>query len=175
MILDMRPMLRGEIDRIHIDFLLTPEILDGAELEGDAHVVGEVIDRAGYMRLTLTASVNYKAECARCLEPVRDTFSVELERTLATRENLSEEQLEENVDEYAVIEDGKLDLGELVKEELLLSFPMRFLCSPDCPGLCSKCGKPLRHGNCGCPKKELDPRLAVLKTLLEQNEDSEKQ
>jgi uncharacterized protein len=127
------------------------------------------------MRLELTATVPFDAECARCLSPVRDVFSVTLERTVATKDSLSEKQLEENVDEYAVIEDGKLDLGELVSEELLLSFPMRFLCSPDCPGLCPKCGKPLRFGDCGCPKKELDPRLAVLKTLLEQNEDSEKQ
>ena len=175
MILDMRPMLRGEIDRIHIDFLLTPEILDGAELEGDAHVVGEVTDRAGYMRLVLTASVAYKAECARCLEPVRDTFSVELERTLATRENLSEEQLEENVDEYAVIEDGHLDLDELVREELLLSFPMRILCNSTCEGLCPKCGKPRRLGDCGCRTREIDPRLAVLQSLLDQDEDPEKQ
>ena len=27
---------------------------------------------------------------------------------------------------------------------------------------CPKCGKPLREGDCGCPKKEIDPRLAVL-------------
>ena len=173
MILDMRPMLRGEANKIDIDFLLVPELPDGAEFEDDAHVMGAVTDQAGYMRLTLTAEVHYKAECARCLEPVRDVFSVSLERTVSTKENLSEKQLEENVDEYAVIEDGKLDLGELVREELLLSFPMRFLCSPDCPGLCPKCGKPLRLGDCGCPKKELDPRLAVLKKLLD--EDAQKQ
>ncbi|MBR7099198.1 MAG: DUF177 domain-containing protein, partial [Clostridia bacterium] len=127
MILDMRPMLRGETDKIAIDFFLTPEAVDGAEFENDAHVVGEVTDQAGYMHLVLSAAVPYCAECARCLEPIRDEFSMSLERTVATKENLSEKQLEENVDEYAVIEDGRLDLGELVREELLLTFPMRFL------------------------------------------------
>ena len=175
MILDMRPMLRGETSKIEIDFSLTPEPVDGAEFEGDARVVGAVVDQAGYMRLELDATVRYHAECARCLEPVHDSFSVSLERTVATKENLSEKQLEENVDEYAVIEDGRLDLGELMREELLLSFPMRFLCSDDCPGLCPKCGKPLRHGDCGCPKKEPDPRLAILKTLLESQEGENKQ
>ena len=173
MILDMRPMLRGETDRIDLDFRLTPEPTDGAEFEGDAQVVGNVTDQAGYMRLELTASVLYRAECARCLEPVRETFSVSLERTVATADSLSEKQLEENVDEYAVIQDGCLDLGELIREEILLSFPMRILCSPDCLGLCPKCGKPRRMGDCGCPKKELDPRLAILKTLLEKNEETE--
>ena len=175
MILDMRPMLRGETDRIRFDYPLTPDLPDGAEFDGDAHVVGEVTDEAGYMRLILTAKVSYHTECARCLEPVGGDFSVTLERTVAAEGTLTEEQLEENVDEYAVIEDGKLDLDETIREELLLSFPMRFLCQEDCPGLCPKCGKPRREGDCGCPTFEPDPRLAVLRQLLDKNEEKEDQ
>ena len=175
MVLDMRPMLRGETDRIALDFSLTPTLMDEVTVNGDARVVGEVTDQAGYMRLELTATVSFDAECARCLSPVRDVFSVTLERTVATKDSLSEKQLEENVDEYAVIEDGHLDLDELVREEILLSFPMRVLCSPDCEGLCPKCGKPRRLGDCGCQMREIDPRLAVLQSLLDQDEDPEKQ
>ena len=174
-ILDIRPMLRGEVDRIALDFFIAPTLLADASPEGDAHVVGELTDRAGYMRLELTATVAYRAECARCLEPVNGAFSVSLERTVATKETLSEKQLEENVDEYAVAEDGKLDLGELISEELLLTFPTRFLCSEECKGLCPKCGKSLNLGSCGCVIKEIDPRLAVLKALLDENEDPKNQ
>jgi len=175
MVLDMRPMLRGETDRIALDFSLTPSPIDGVTVNGDARVVGEVTDQAGYMHLELTATVAFDAECARCLELVHDVFSVTLERTVATGESLSEKQLEENVDEYAVIEDGHLDLDELVREELLLSFPMRILCNSACEGLCPKCGKPRRLGDCGCRTREIDPRLAVLQSLLDQDEDPEKQ
>jgi uncharacterized protein len=66
-------------------------------------------------------------------------------------------------------------LDETIREELLLSFPMRFLCQEDCPGLCPKCGKPRREGDCGCPTFEPDPRLAVLKKLLDKNEENEDQ
>ena len=173
MVLDMRPMLRGEVDRVAIDYLLAPDLPDGAEFDGDAHVVGEVTDEAGYMHLTLSATVSYRTECARCLEPVHGDFTVELERTVATRATLSDKQLEENVDEYAVIEDGKLDLDETIREELLLSFPMRFLCSEDCQGLCPKCGKPRKLGDCGCITKEIDPRLAVLKQWADKNAKEE--
>ena len=169
MILDMRPMLRGETDRIALDFSLTPSLMDGVTINEDARVVGEVTDQAGYMRLSLTASVGFDAECARCLGPVHDVYSVSLERTVATAGSLSEKQLEENVDEYAVIEDGRLDLDELVREEILLSFPMRILCSPDCEGLCPKCGSPRRLGDCGCQMREIDPRLAVLQSLLDKD------
>lgn len=175
MVLDMRPMLRGEVSRIELDFCLPPIPVDGAEMTGNIRAVGAVTDQAGYMRLELTASVDYRAECARCLEPVSGSYSVSLERTVAARESLSEKLLEENVDEYAVIENGSLNLDELIREELLLCFPMRFLCSPDCPGLCQTCGKPLRLGACGCPEREPDPRLAVLKALLEQQDGSTEQ
>ena len=173
MILDMTPMLRGETDLINIDYLLTPHLPDGAEFDGDAHVVGKITNQAGLMLLTMDVSVIYHAECARCLEPVSGEFAVQLERTVVAAGTLTEEQLEENVDEYAVIENGKLDLDEAIREELLLSFPMRFLCREDCPGLCPKCGKPRREGDCGCPTKEIDPRLAVLKKLLDKNEEDE--
>ena len=171
MVLDMRPMLRGEVDKITVDYTLTPERLDGVEFKGDAHVVGEVTDEAGYMHLTLTASVVYHTVCARCLDDVNGEFSVQLERTVAAEGTLTEEQLEENVDEYAVIENGMLDVDEAIREELLLSFPMRVLCSEECLGLCPKCGKPKRLGDCGCPTFEPDPRLAILKTLFDKNEE----
>ena len=173
MLLDMRPMLRGEVDHIHIDYPLTPDTPDGVEIDGDAHVVGDITDEAGYMRLELSATVSYRTACARCLEPVSGDFVARLERTVAAEGTLSEEQLEENVDEYVVIEGGMLDLDEVIREELLLSFPMRFLCEEDCPGLCPKCGKPKRLGDCGCPTFEPDPRLAVLKTLFDKNEEDD--
>ena len=167
--LDLRPMLRGEVDRIHVDYPLTPNLPNGAEFDGDARVLGDITDSAGYMSLSLTVSVSYRTECARCLAPVSGDFAVQLERTVAAEGTLSEEQLEENVDEYAVIEDGRLDLDELVREEILLSFPMRVLCSPDCEGLCPKCGSPRRLGDCGCQMREIDPRLAVLQSLLDKD------
>jgi uncharacterized protein len=51
---------------------------------------------------------------------------------------------------------------------------MRLLCDEDCKGLCDRCGKPLRDGDCGCEKKEIDPRLAILKKWAEKQENNEK-
>ena len=172
MTLDMRPMLRGEVSRISVDYMLSPEPVSGVSFDGDAHVLGEITNEAGYMRLTLEAKLNYKGECARCLAPVEDTFCLSFERTVADEDTLTDEQLEDNVDEYVIIEDGKLDLDEELREALILGFPMRLLCEQDCPGLCPKCGKPRREGDCNCPTKEIDPRLAVLATLLN-NEENE--
>ena len=171
--LDMRPMLRGEVSRISLDYMLTPDEVVGVTLEGDAHIVGEITDEAGYMRLTLEASLPYYGECARCLTAVRDVFRLQFERTVADEKTLTDEQMEDNVDEYVIIRDGELDLDEELREALILAFPMRLLCSEDCQGLCPKCGKPRAEGACGCPTKEMDPRFAALRALLDENEQSE--
>jgi len=43
-----------------------------------------------------------------------------------------------------------LEMDEDVREELLLNFPMKFLCSPECRGLCPSCGVNLNREQCRC-------------------------
>ena len=172
MILDVGPLLRGEAERIDIDYMLSPRSLEGIEFDTDAHVVGAITDNAGYMRLTLKAELGYRGECARCLAPVNGVFSLDFERTVVAEGTLSEEQLDEHFDEYAVLDGSQLDIDEQLTEELILGFPKKLLCEEDCPGLCPKCGKLLREGDCGCPTKEIDPRLAILKTFFDEDKNN---
>lgn len=167
MTIDVKPILRGEVKSIKLDYKLPVE-LEGVKFEEEAHVVGEILDRAGYIRMTLKLSVPYVAECARCLDEVRGFFEEDFERTVVTKGSVSEEELDENVDEYAVIDDnGELDVDEEVAETIVLAFPKKILCDEDCLGLCPVCGKRKKDGDCGCVTKEIDPRLAVLKKLLD--------
>ena len=73
---------------------------------------------------------------------------------------------EDKLDDYAIVEDGFLDMDEMLLLQLEMEFPARFLCKDDCLGLCQRCGKNLNEGDCGCPKKEIDPRLQALADLL---------
>ena len=175
MIIDVSPMLRGEVSKIEIDYLLEPETLYGVSFPEKAHVTGQLTDNAGYMRLCLTTEIAYEGECARCLAPVTGVFSLDFERTVAPEGVLSEEQIEENVDEYVILSGKELDVDEQLREEILLCFPQKILCSDDCPGLCPKCGKPKREGDCGCVTREIDPRLAVLMNWKAKSGDEEEQ
>ena len=165
MIMDLKPMLRGEVTRMVIDLSIEPEAPYGVSFDGDVHVTGEVTNQGGYMRLVAVAEIPYAGTCARCLSEVSGLFTMPFERTVVTEGTLTEEQEEDNVDEYVILENGMLDIDDSVREALILSFPMRLLCEEDCPGLCPKCGKLLRDGDCGCPKKEIDPRWAALAAL----------
>ena len=172
MIVDIGPLLRGEVNRIDIDYTLAPQTLEGVEFSSDARISGCVTDNAGYMRLALRAELPYVTECSRCLCPVEGIFEVDFERTVVTEGMLTEEQIADNVDEYVIVEHGKLDVDEELAESILLEFPTKIVCSEDCEGLCPVCGNPKRDG-CSCVDKEVDPRMAPLAKLLAQFDEDE--
>lgn len=160
--MDLKPMLRGEVTRIGVDFLIEPEAPAGVTLDGQARIVGSITNQGGYMRLEAEVTMPYTGSCARCLDPVSGVFTIPFDRTVVTEGTLTEEQLEDDIDEYVVLDDGMLDVDDAVREALILCFPMRLLCREDCPGLCPVCGKSLKEGPCGCQTKEIDPRWAAL-------------
>ena len=173
MILDLTKLLSGEVNRINVDFELQPELedgltvaLDGVEFTSLARVKGVITDNAGYMRLALTVSLDYSGECARCLAPVSGEFATDLEKTVATKDSLGDLS-EDKLDDYAIIEDGFLDIDSELFEQLEMEFPARFLCDEDCRGLCQRCGKNLNFESCDCMCREVDPRLLPLQKILD--------
>ena len=178
--LDLRPLLAGDrLLRFDYELALDTDSIDagsflfGVGFPSPMKVSGEITNTAGYMRMTLTMSVDYTAECARCLSPVSGAFTLDLEKTVAPR-NLLGDLPEDKLDDYAIIEDGFLDMDEPLLEQLEMEFPARFLCREDCKGLCQKCGKNLNEGECDCDHKEIDPRLAPLQKILDEMKKEEK-
>ncbi len=171
--LDIRSLLAGDrlmkIDyEIPLDTTVSGDpagLIDGVGFPSPMKVTGDITNTAGYMRMRLSLSAEYETACARCLKPVRGEFKLDLEKTVAPKSELGDLD-EYRLDDYAIVEDGFIDLDENLREQLAAEFPMRVLCSEDCKGLCPKCGKNLNDGPCGCPEKERDPRLAPLEKLL---------
>ena len=60
----------------------------------------------------------------------------------------------------------EVEVEEILFPALLLEVEMVYLCRPDCKGLCPVCGADRNKQDCGCEEKQIDPRLAVLGTLL---------
>ncbi len=176
MLINLRGLLAGEVSgsKVAFDYELSLGSrefdfdieTEGVTLTSPIRIKGAVTDMGGYMSLTADASLDYSAECARCLKPLSRELSVTLERTVITEGSL-ENTPEEEADDYIEIVDGMLDIEPSVMEEIMMAFPARELCDEDCKGLCPKCGKNLNEGSCSCETKEIDPRLAVLKKLLD--------
>ena len=164
MIIDLSPILRGETSTLQIEYEMseTPDVPDVTFTEG-CKVSGKVDNRAGYMTLSLHASLPYVSSCARCLEEVSGVFEASIDQPLAVAGALNDE----DTDEYILIENNSIDCDVPINEAVILDFPLRILCKEDCEGLCSMCGKNLNHEKCSCEKKEIDPRLEILAKLLD--------
>ena len=119
-------------------------------------------NRETFLKLSIKA--DGLCTCARCLDRFTRGFDV-------TRDFVVTPLILTEADpEVPVTADGVLDLQQWAYRELCLRLPTVFLCSEDCRGLCPVCGRPLREG-CSCTKqKTVDPRLAILTQLLD-NDD----
>lgn len=102
-----------------------------------------------------------ETECTRCLETV--TLPLEL----GLDDLFYYPPYQAPTGEYIIRDDRILDLAPLVRELSLLGVPMQVLCREECRGICSQCGQNLNHGECDCVVDDIDPRMAKLKTLLE--------
>ena len=100
------------------------------------------------------------AECIRCLQPFEQPLEIDFTELYAFSGKIPDA-------EFVFPENGQLNLAPLVREYMLLAFPMHAVCSPDCKGLCPVCGANLNEHVCNHEEESGDPRLAVLKALLE--------
>ena len=164
MLLQCRSLFVGEVNSLPIDTELD---FSQVEYQGicpitePVRVVGAITVRAGVVQLSVRATFVYHGRCDRCLNTFERTYDVPLEHILvATLED------EEN-DDYILLDQYQLDLADLTMADILLELPYKSLCREDCRGLCPMCGKNLNEGLCGCTRQSVDPRLDVLRQLLE--------
>ena len=136
--------------------------IDGAfPFKSPVTVTATASNRASLVTLALNCRFDYQRSCDRCGEQCT------VEQNMAFAHKLAQTLVDECNDDYIETPDFTIELDEVVISDILLSLPQKFLCSDDCRGLCPKCGKNLNLGDCGCDKREIDPRLAILKQLME--------
>lgn len=104
--------------------ITTSRIPDGSTIE----VQGSADTTLSGIEVRATVAAAWEGECRRCLDPV--TGDVNLVLTVPF---LPERQASEDADAYPI--DGDVvDVGEVVREELMLALPLTPLCREDCDG-----------------------------------------
>ena len=123
---------------------------------------GMVRNTAGVLVMTGSIQTTIHGTCDRCASDFDRDINFPIDVVLV--EELSNE---ENEDEWVVpLEGDSADLDDIVRTVFVLNLDSKLLCKEDCKGMCCRCGKNLNDGPCSC-QKELDPRFAALKQLLE--------
>lgn len=109
-----------------------------------------------------------ETDCVRCLEPVSKKIEIDFDDVFVDAESLPDaEEVQvgpEDLD-VAILTEPKLDLADIVREQLILETSEPVFCKDDCQGLCPKCGANRNLIDCKCEENEIDPRWAALKNL----------
>lgn len=132
-------------------------------IKNGAIVKGKAYCKADVVYLELQIDFDFNGVCDRCAEDVVKNYSLSLNKIVVPQ--LANDDVD--YDEYIVAQNNIVDVDALVEEEIQLFLPQKMLCSEDCLGLCFKCGKNLNKEKCDC-KKDVDPRMAVLLQLLDE-------
>ena len=109
-------------------------------------------------------SVTVGIPCDRCLEQVAVKIPYEIEQKLDMKK--SDTERVQDLDENDYLTGMDLDVDRLVYLEVLMSWPLKVLCREDCKGICSRCGKNLNKGSCGCAEEPKDPRMAAISDIF---------
>ena len=142
-----------ELDTQGLDF---PSV---QEYKSRPRAQGRVYNEAGVLHMEGTLRAEMSCVCDRC--------GAEFSRDKRLGFEVPVVPMGESEDPEAFeLEGDWLDLDDLLETVYVLDMDTKYLCRPDCKGICPECGKDLNEGPCSCRKKP-DPRLAVLEQLLD--------
>jgi uncharacterized protein len=138
--------------------ITTSRIPDGESI----HVRGSAESALAGVELRGTVTSAWEGECRRCLDLVRGPVEIELHATF-----LESGSSTDDADAYTF--DGEaIDVGEVVREELMLFLPLSPLCTDECAGADPDRFSSLVEHVSGGGEDEapsIDPRWAALSEL----------
>jgi len=165
--------IRYEIDEPPIKDI-DESIKSVAPIKGEVtfNNTGKHIVARGYLKTVI------EVDCSRCLVEYRMDLDLPIEEELRIAghmpdmlEDQQEEELTEEEKEPLFV-DNVFDLSELIRQSIITAVPIKPLCMEACKGLCPYCGQNLNEGECGCSQEPRNPKLAKLKELLEEIDES---
>lgn len=138
--------------------------LSGVELDVELNqpvlVKGSVTNIGDGFLVQGEVSYKYLTYCNRCLESVSGSGNAEITEQFPLYPSTEDDE------SFYRFQGDLLDLSECLRQQVLLSLPMKYICKDDCRGLCPQCGQNLNQQECNCKNDYLNPQFDKLKSLL---------
>ena len=140
LLLDISELARTTGMRYTHNFALAPRSADFAEMVSPQTGVITLTNSGAALLIQGNVQADMEMDCGRCLTTTVQHVETDIEEDfelLAKRNAFNQEEVEA-IDEdtpAAVIASNILNLGELVRQSLLLAAPPQPLCREDCPGV----------------------------------------
>lgn len=123
----------------------------------------------GKVRIEGDSKMTFDTNCDRCLKPVEQTLMLRFDREVFAPGTI--ETIPDGADDQGFMDGYLLSVEDLLYNEIVLNWPMKVLCKPDCKGICRQCGQDLNTGTCDCDTFVPDPRMAVIKDIFNGNKE----
>jgi len=155
------------------DLALSPE---DARIPGSLALAAKVTKTGTSVYVIGRLSGTVRRQCVRCLKDYDDALRLPIvgeyhrDTDLKSRpggREPSERPGEDADDEGYVYTGEEIELGDMLREQVLLATPMQPLCDDACRGLCPVCGQDRNERRCECREEQTPSPFAVLKKLRE--------
>ena len=152
-----------ELHRVKASESYSPGSLDfrGAEFRQIAplniKVTAELLETE--IRIKGHLATRLEASCDRCLEPVEIPVSQDFDLFYRPLQSIAkEEEIEIPDDEMEVgfYSGNGIELADVAIEQVILSVPMKVICSAECRGLCPVCRVNRNLTPCDCAPSQRD-------------------
>ncbi len=134
---------------------------DDVELTSPVTVALKLVNTGGTVLVTGTLKTSVKLNCVRCLKEFDQPVSIKIEEEYAkkvpSRKADKDEEIELKDEDFVfeIGEDNVIDLDEAIRQNTIVSLPIKPLCDKAC-----KLKEPTKEKG-----KKIDPRLAKLTEL----------
>lgn len=153
-----------------MDCKVNPEWLELPSDEGRAkesfHWEGSLMKTTDGASVSGRLSGVIVRECVRCLQEFNDQVLISCRAVFepnpsatgqlseADQQSMIGDPLEPVGEEIYPCDGTQVELGKMLREQVILTAPIQPLCRPDCLGLCQICGRNLNQGRCGCAERD---------------------
>lgn len=120
----------------------------------------------------VTASI--ELQCSRCLKIFPREIAADINVEYRPVEELKGEEkheIKEDELDMGFYKGDEIDVQEAIIEQIILTMPMKPLCTETCKGMCPRCGADLNVAPCACDAADISPHFSVLKKLLEERKE----
>lgn len=148
---------------------MVAEVVQGEAKSFEASLSARVLRLGRSVEITGGVYLKTDVACSRCLENFgleqQIPFRFILEpRPAVESESNWDEDLNDSLD-FSYYDGDDIDIGDLIRQHLLMAMPISRVCNEMCRGLCPQCGRNMNKGGCKCqPEAPLTP-FSILKSL----------
>ena len=129
----------------------------GAGDMANCEISGILRENGGIYNFCADILANLQTVCSCCLCDMPIRLEIQAEQAFAESDYAKADE-----DDIIIISDNEIRISDAISAAIFPNIPMRPICSPDCRGLCPKCGIDLNDSHRDCDDGNVNEEYAAM-------------